>query len=74
MFDQYSDFVNFIQSLYKSKIMETIGKLSEDVMASEESLKKQAKKIILRRNGNAIKRPTHLFMHEKCLAEIVSTS
>ncbi|CAG9124888.1 unnamed protein product [Plutella xylostella] len=50
--------------------METIGKLSEDVMASEESLKKQAKKIILRKNGNAIKRPTHLFMHEKCLAEI----
>lgn len=38
----------------------------------EENLRKQAKKIVRQKNADALKRPTHLFMHEKDLTEIVS--
>lgn len=38
----------------------------------EAHLRKQARKIVRQKNGDAIKRPTHLFMHEKDLTEIVS--
>lgn len=38
---------------------------------SDESLQKKAKKLV--RNKNILnKRPTHVFMHEKSLVEIVS--
>lgn len=38
----------------------------------EENLRKQAKKIVQQKNADALKRPTHLFMHEKELTEIAS--
>lgn len=45
---------------------------SSDIKQSEEELRKHAKRIIRKKQGGP-KRPTHLFMHEKCLTEIVSS-
>ncbi|KAI8432730.1 hypothetical protein MSG28_013690 [Choristoneura fumiferana] len=42
---------------------------SAELKQSEEELRKQAKRIIRKKQGDQ-KRPTHLFMHEKCLTEI----
>lgn len=54
----------------KDKIMESALKLI-NMKNNEDNLRTEAKKIIRQRTpGN--KRTTHLFMHEKCLTEIVS--
>uniref|UniRef100_A0A1E1WCS5 Dynein assembly factor 1, axonemal homolog n=1 Tax=Pectinophora gossypiella TaxID=13191 RepID=A0A1E1WCS5_PECGO len=47
--------------------MDTTFKLA-NFKINEENLRKEAKKII--RQKSALKRTTHLFMHEKCLTEI----
>lgn len=51
--------------------MASVTKLSA-LKESEDILRKQAKKIARLRNKETFKRPTHLFMHEKCLTSIVS--
>lgn len=43
--------------------------IPENLDQSDESLRKQAKRLVKQKNSN--KRPTHLFMHEKNLTEIV---
>lgn len=54
----------------KDKVMESALKLLH-LKQNEDNLRKEAKKIVRQRTpGN--KRTTHLFMHEKCLTEIVS--
>lgn len=47
-----------------------INKL-ESVKEFEVKLRKQARRIINKKNAEDIKRPTHLFMHEKNLTAIV---
>lgn len=51
--------------------MNNLPKLS-DLKLSEEKMRKQAKKILRQKNLEILKRPTHLFMHEKSLSKIVS--
>ncbi|KAL0811911.1 hypothetical protein ABMA28_009324 [Loxostege sticticalis] len=46
--------------------MTSVTKLAA-LKESEETLRKQAKKLARQRNKDTFKRPTHLFMHEKCL-------
>lgn len=52
--------------------MESILKIAEDIKENEENLRKQAKKIVSKKNLEVYRRQTHLFMHEKNLTEIVS--
>ncbi|XP_028161524.1 uncharacterized protein LOC114353656 [Ostrinia furnacalis] len=49
--------------------MTSVTKLSS-LKESEEILRKQAKKLARQRNKDSFKRPTHLFIHEKCLTNI----
>lgn len=51
--------------------MTSVTKLST-LKDNEDTLRKEAKKIARKRNKETFKRPTHLFMHEKCLTSIVS--
>ncbi|XP_059055868.1 uncharacterized protein LOC131849767 [Achroia grisella] len=39
-------------------------------LENEDSLRKQARRIVRNKLKNSFKKPTHLFMHEKCLTEI----
>lgn len=51
--------------------MSSASKLA-DLKRNEENLRKEAKKIVKQRNIIPNKnRPTHLFMHEKCITQIV---
>lgn len=52
--------------------MEKKGKLAPNIINQNEiSLRKDARKIVKHKHLFN-KRPTHLFMHEKCLTEIVN--
>lgn len=58
--------------MFLNKVMKKSTTLA-DLKDSEDKLRKQAKKIIRQKNSDALKRPTHLFMHEKRLTKIVCT-
>lgn len=46
----------------------------ESAQEVEAKLRKQARRIINKKHAEAIKRPTHLFLHEKNLTAIVRFS
>lgn len=54
-----------------NKIMNNSTKVS-DLKEEEEKLRIQARKIMKQKNADVIKRPTHLFMHDKGITKIVS--
>ncbi|XP_075985423.1 jumonji domain containing 7 [Anticarsia gemmatalis] len=55
--------------MYLNKIMNNASKLA-DLKETEDKLRKQAKKLMRQKHADALKRPTHLFMHDKGITKI----